>query len=206
MSDWGALITTARHAPVWLKPIPEGLRAKAVAALDARDAMGFLIKASNVYSLALVDINCRLLQELGIYEEALLDAYIASRTNNHHYSLQLQRELFGMADLGRMRALGDPLPHAGPFILYRGVAGKGPARRVRGLSWTGDQSKAAWFADRGALWGLADPAVMVSQVPDQSVVAYSNDRAEDEYIVLLAPHARIRRLPSHAGNARPARF
>jgi len=42
---------------------------------------------------------------------------------------------FFQADRARLRALGDALPGPGPFTLFRGVAGRGAKRRVRGLSW-----------------------------------------------------------------------
>ena len=76
---------------------------------------------------------------------------------------------------------------------YRGVAGRGAARRIRGLSWTGSLECATWFAKRAADLGWADPAVFQAVVSDSEVLSYTNDRREDEYIVRLSPQTRVKR-------------
>jgi hypothetical protein len=58
--------------------------------------------------------------------------------------------------IGFWRTTGDLLPGTGPFTVFRGVSGRGRARRIRGLPWTSSLSQAAWFAARGT--GI-DPAV-----------------------------------------------
>ena len=104
------------------------------------------------------------------------------------------RGLLADADPHRLRAAGDPLPGPGPFTLYRGVHGRGPARKVRGLHWTSSPSTAAWFATR---WpGVHDPAVFVVTVPESVVLAYVGDRGEEDYLVMLPPDVRPRRLPT----------
>jgi hypothetical protein len=121
---------------LWLDPIPESLRAKAVEALECRDYIGFLFKADNLASLALVYYNASAIQKLGIYEAALLHAFVGTRTNNHRWPLRDLKAMFDRADRERLRAAGSPLPSPGPFTLYRGVAGRGPGRRYdhsRGL-------------------------------------------------------------------------
>jgi hypothetical protein len=118
---------------LWLEPIPPPLRAAAQTALKAGNPEKWLTYAGNHYGLDLVFGNYRLLQYLGCYEQALLSAYSATRGNNRHWPLQSLHGLFAMADRSRLRACGDPLPGAGPFVVYRGVAGHGSARRLRGL-------------------------------------------------------------------------
>ena len=103
-----------------------------------------------------------------------------------------------MADSERLRACGDPLPGHGPFTIFRGVAGRGSARRVRGLSWTGSQERAEWFAQRLARI-LPNPAVFKVTVSEADVIAYVHSgkqgRGEEEFIVLLPQSSRPVRVP-----------
>ncbi len=100
-----------------------------------------------------------------------------------------------MADRERLRAAEGPLPGPGPFTVYRGVAGRGRQRNVRGFSWTGTLDLARWFAGRAAyvFSRLADPTVFVLTVPVDAVLFYTNDRQEDEYVLDVAS-LRPRRL------------
>ena len=175
---------------VWLAPIPPELRDFALRDLDAGKATA-LFCAENTHSLDLVSMNVGPLQRRGIYEEALLDALTATRTNNRRYSTLELRYLLGLAERTKLRAAGDPLPHSGPYTVYRGVAGRGAARRVRGVSWTGSLERARWFAQR---FGLADPSVYRATVGEADVLAYSNGRQEDEYVVVLPAGARLTRV------------
>jgi hypothetical protein len=169
---------------LWLDPFPPNLNDLARAALETRNALGFLSYASNEYSLELVYCNAGPLESLGIYEVALLEAFTATRTNNRKWPIHELRWLFENADISRLRAAGDPLPSSGRFTIYRGVAGRGPARRVGGFSWTGSLDKARWFADRAGQWGLYDPAVYQLTVDESSILAYVNHRQEDEFIIV----------------------
>ncbi len=174
---------------LWLDPIPDSLRAEAVADLEQGDYLGFLIKGDNLYSLDLVCFNAPVLKELGVYEPALLHAITATRTNNRRWPLRELKAMFDQADRERLRAAGSPLPSPGPFTLYRGVAGRGAARRVRGFSWTSSFERAAWFARRfGSL--LHDPTVYRVTVSEEAVLVYDNGRSEEEFIVSLPPTAR----------------
>jgi hypothetical protein len=173
---------------LWLDPIPPECRRAAVAALEARDVTGFLIRAGNHDSLALVSWNLAPLRARGLYEAALLDAFTSNARNNSGWPADHLRWLFKIADRERLRACGDPLPGPGPFTVYRGVAGRGAARRIRGLSWTGDPERARWFANR---WGLYDPAVFEMAIPASKVLAYVNDRQEQEFVVLVPASARV---------------
>jgi hypothetical protein len=196
------LLCEVGHTPptLWLDPIPAGFRGDAIARLEAGDVLGFLLSADNTSGLDLVAFNFAALQARGLYEQALLEAFISTRVNHHRWPLRTLSRLFGIADRARLRAAGDPLPGPGPFRLYRGVAGRGGARRIRGLSWSLSEEKARWFADRAALWELADPAVYRVTVEASDVLAYVNSdrvgRGEEEVIVLLPTSAKPVRMPN----------
>jgi hypothetical protein len=175
---------------VWLTPIPVGLREAAVAALDREDVVGFLTKASNDAGLSLVAKNVGELTERRLYEPALLHAWVGTRTNHIRCPMRVIRGLFEAADRERLRASGDPMPGEGPFTVYRGVAGRGPARRVRGISWTASLERAIWFARRYP--NLADPAVYQLDVPQDAVLACVDDRQESEFLLLVDAAARPR--------------
>jgi hypothetical protein len=87
--------------------------------------------------------------------------------------------------LDALRSAGDPVPD-GMLKLYRGVAGRGRARHVRGSSWTGTLDMARWFAGRAAAGGAADPAVYQIDVASKDVLVHlgkETGRSEDEYLV-----------------------
>ena len=131
---------------LWLESIPPEHRQMAVEALDTDNWCRFLHSASsNRDVLELVAFNGDASRERGVYEAVLLYAFMATSLNNRSWSTAELVDMFRRADPIKLRAAGDPLPGAGPFTVYRGVAGRGPARRVRGLSWTDDVEKAAWF-------------------------------------------------------------
>ncbi len=177
---------------LWLEPISPDVRDRAVADLDAGDVVAFLCRAGNTYSLDLVWKNISGLQKRGVYERALIEAFTITRKNNWCWPVNTLRLMFEIADRDRLREAGEPLPGSGPFTLYRGVAGRGRARRVRGLSWTADLEKACLFANR--LPSLADPRVFQVTVDAEDVLAYSNGREEQEFIVLLPDSARPQRI------------
>lgn len=190
----GAEVNAA--ATLWLNPIPAVLRADAITRLAAGDVLGFLVTAGNEHSLSLVMMNAGTLLDRGLYEPALLHAMTASRTNNAKFPAQHLVYLVSLADRGKLRAAGEPLPGSGPFTVYRGVAGRTTARRVRGLSWTFSLPLAAWFANRGStVFGLPDPAVYRLTVPEPWALAYVNGshRGEEELFVLCDQAARPQR-------------
>ena len=176
---------------LWLEPIPPRSRYKAIAALEEGNSTGFLLPASNEYHLDLVYRNQGALLKRGIYEPALFDALIDTRVNNHRWPMDDLRFMFERANRDRLLAAGDPLPGPGPFTIFRGVAGKGRARRVRGFSWTSLLEKAQWFARR--LY-LPDPAVFQVTVGIEDVLAYTDEREEQDFTVLLPDSAKPVRL------------
>jgi len=172
----------------WLEPIPIKLREQALRNLEDGNVVGFLCSASNDHGLDLVYYNKGSLLERGLYEKALLDAYSMTRVNNHQQYRELAI-LFALAQRDRLVAAGDPLPGLGPFTLYRGVAGHGRARRVQGYSWTASKEVAKWFALRPY---LPDPAVFMTIADASDVLAYLNERNEQEY--LLKPPLKVARV------------
>ena len=177
---------------IWMDVILAPGRESATAALHAGDVEGFLHEAGSYEGLELVKNNIQVLKELGLYERGLLHAFTMTKSNNSRYKLSELRMLFQVADRDRLRALGDPLPSSGPFTVFRGVAGNGPERRVRGLSWTASQARAEVFAE--SWWYLRDPAVFRCVVMEDDVLVYTNARGEEEFIVLLPPSARPQRV------------
>lgn len=179
-----------------LSEIAPYFREEALNSLVKRDA-GFLSYAEhgNQYHVRIVSQNVGLLKALGIFEKALLEAFDFTRTN-HRHDLSTLRWLFRMADPKKLRAAGKPLQGSGPFTIYRGVAGHGAARNLRGFSWSGSLGVAAWFADRGASMNLENPVVLRVVVPAGCVLAYLPDaRQEDEYVVQVPDDLRLDRVP-----------
>jgi hypothetical protein len=176
-ADRDALLNT-----LWLNPIEDESRDRSVSALRNGDVLGFLVHASNGSWINLVSRNHVVLLILGLYEQALLQAF-TSTTNNHNMVPQsVLRYLFQVADRQRLRDASQPLPGCGPFTVYRGVAGQGTQRRVRGFSWTASLELAWRFAKRYP-W-IHNPAVHKAVVEEAQVLAYWNRRQEQEFIVM----------------------
>src|SRR5207249_9841255 len=185
--------------------VPPPVLGQAGRAFAERDAQGFVWSVGSQAELQLVLDNLFPLRAAGIYEAALLEALTGTRMNHAHWPLALLHFMLRCADPTRFRAAGDPLPGQAPFRLYRGVAGDAGRRKIRGLHWTATATTAAWFATRFTCTGhLRDPAVYVVDVPASAVLAYVNDRHEDDYLVALPRHIRPRRLPGLAEPIRPA--
>jgi len=143
------------------------------------DGPGFVWIASGNRLQHVVD-NMRPLKERGIYEASLLTAFTGCKTNHYQWPDDWLDTLFGYADPVRLRQAGESLPGTGPFVLYRGVSGTGRARRLRGYSWTASLDVACWFAVRFP-W-LAAPTVLMATVPAEDILAYWNDRGEQEFL------------------------
>jgi hypothetical protein len=169
-------------------------------ALTHGDSDMFTGSVDHSSALALVVDIAPVLQTLGLYEAALLDGLIAARGNYHTWETRVLHLLLDQADRARLRAVGDPFPRQDAYRLYRGVAGAGKHRRVRGLSWTGSLERAWWFARRYA--SLPRPAVYRVDVPARYVLAYSNERQEEEYLVRLPSRFPVTRIkPERNGTA-----
>lgn len=186
----------ALAARLYLNPVLPVLRNRAVEALLDGDIVGFLVKASNTNSLWLVARNLGELRARGLYEKALLQAITGTRTNLHDWPVSTIAYLFRAADPARLRAAGDPMPGSGPFTVFRGVAGVGRARRVRGFCWTLDMEQARWFARRGAALGLAAPAVWSGLIAEPNILAYVNDRQEQEILAFAEDVGMLQKVES----------
>ncbi len=174
------------------KPDPVLMMAEESA--ESGDVEGILGLLDNTYRLAFVADNIQWLKSQNKYEYALLDAYTSTRTNYSGFSLSTIKNLFEIADRAALLAEGEPLPGVGPFTVYRGVAGNGAQRRLRGLSWTADKEKAIWFAERYHKHGVSDPAVFQAEIPAALVYAYDNGREEQEFICDIKKDHKLLRV------------
>ena len=168
----------------------QGIQAKEEEAqerLSQGDILGVLWLLSSGKRLDFVVDNAQMLKERGLFERGLLEAWTSANINIRSWSPTFTNWIFGkFADRDRLRAAGQPLPGEGPFTLYRGVAGRGPARRVRGISWTASMERARWFANWYAdRFRLENPCIYRTSASQEHVLACSNDRQEDEFLVLL---------------------
>lgn len=181
-TKWGRVDLT--HIEPMLRPM-------AVAALDEGDADRFLLVADNMLRLHIVEANVAPLKARGIFERSLRVAYVSPRVKPQLPPRRIAA-LIERADRAKLRAAGEPLPGPGPFVLYRGVSGRGTHRRVRGLSWTLDLEVARWFARR--FDDLADPAVYRIKAEERDVAFFTSERQEQEMLVLLPPTAKPERV------------
>lgn len=132
-------------------------------------------------------------KEAGIYEDALLEAYTGCKSNWHSIPIDIIEYMFENADRDKLLSAGDSLPGDGPYTVYRGVAGTGAARRVRGFSWTSDFEKAKWFANRFKVI-LNKPMVYEATVEKDMVLAYSNSRDEQEFLCQIPKDLPLKRV------------
>jgi hypothetical protein len=97
--------------------------------------------------------------------------------------------MLNIADRKKLQSMGDPLPeNKDTYTLYRGIAGKGAARRKYGHSWTGTLETAIWFAQR--LY-FDKPVVYKADVPKDCICFYTNERDEDEYVCLTPKELKL---------------
>ena len=147
---------------------------------------------SMAYMMALLEKR-DYLRGLGLYEQALYEAWDGCRVNWHHMPQAALKLVFEMADRDKLFALGAPLEGPGPFRVYRGVNGKGAARRVNGYSWTIDLDSACWFAMRWEFRG--HPAVFYRDVMRKDIYFRTNERGESEFVCVPLPsRSKPRRL------------
>jgi hypothetical protein len=158
-----------------------------------KNPLGILCLFSNEYGLEFVIQNMGSLLEHGIYEETLLNAFIGARTNWANYPIDYLHKLFKIGDRNRFLQAGDPLPHRGPFTLYRGIAGAKDFRRERGISWTSSLEMAKWYAGRFTNFlKLENPAVFEAIVDEEFVYTYTNERNENEFLCYIPDSLRLK--------------
>ena len=156
-------------------------------AFEEGDSRGFVGCALSQDRLLFVADNVVPLKAMRIYEPCLLSAFVGTRTNNRDWSQARLDRLFRLADRKKLRAVGGKLPGRGPFIIHRGVAGIGRARRRRGYSWTDSLDCACSYAIR---FGLPNPNVLTAKVQKDEIFAYVDDRGEREFVTKPARFTR----------------
>lgn len=151
-------------------------------AILKRDAGEFLFSSGDsVYMLGLVRDNATALKKLGMLEASIVGGWTAAKgTNAGFNAIEIARILDGCDRDKLQEVTGQPMPDGDRFTLYRGVAGTGKWRRIRGLAWTDSLDIACWFASRFA--HLGDPAIMTASVPKSGVYFYTDERSEREYV------------------------
>jgi hypothetical protein len=187
-------VTNAQTPPLFTgKRESHWAHQRAQQAIDEGDVVRFFccFTSGGGWPMQLVEWNHRLLADRGLYEVALAYAFTNSKVGNHHLAMWRLEAMFAKADRARLRDAGEPMPDGERFTLYRGVAGKGAARRVRGYSWTDSKQTAAWFAVCAAWFGLADPAVYEAVVDRSDVLFFDDSRGEREYVVRPAKAKRV---------------
>jgi hypothetical protein len=146
---------------------------------------------SNTRSMCFVADNYPMLKQAGVYEKALLHAWIGTRTNFSNWSFPVLEFLFEYADGKTLLECGEPLPGNGPFTVYRGIAGRGPARRIRGISWTTSLERAIWFAKR---FNFQKPTVFSATVEKSMVYLYTNERQEAEFLCKIPSDLKLKKV------------
>ncbi len=177
-----------------LDRVPEMFHEKAKEAFEAGDVLGMLCTMDNTEAPFFVFDNLSVLNEAGLLEMAIIDAWAVVRVSSIH-TVSVFPILFAYADRKKLRACGDPLPRLGPFTLFRGCAGKGRTRNVRGYSWSASYIRAQWYAMRFAS-RLPDPAVYRIEAPEAWILAYLNQsfRGEEEFLVSVPNEAKVKRV------------
>lgn len=166
------------------------LRQDAEDAFETGDAEGFLCMLDNTQGLPCVLDNVHVFKAKGMYEKALVSAYVGTRTNWAHFPLSVIEWAFNQGDRIKLRDAGNPFPPGDSFVLYRGASGRHPFRKVSGMSWTSDLDKAIWFATRYEI-ASADPAVYKTTVHPDEVYCYVNDRSEQDFILRARRYQRL---------------
>lgn len=162
----------------------------AMEAFHRGDVEEFLSVLDNTERLRFVFDHRQALSNRGILEAALVSAWNQTRVNNCLFDpMTLEFIFLWLCDRDELWSAGDPLPHSGPFVVYRGVSGRGLLRRVRGLAWTASLDVACWFAMR--LGDLADPAVYKARIQADDVFFYANGRCEQEFVCRPERCARL---------------
>ena len=169
-----------------LSLVPEDFMYMAVKSLLRDEIDGVLCMIDNMLGFEFLKKNWDELKQDGLLEEAFLYAYTSPRANVQHVQASVIMFMASHCNRDKLQACCDKMPEGDSFTLFRGIAGNGAKRRKRGLSWTGDFEKAKWFATRYMeKHRIACPAVVQAIVPRESVLFYTNERNEDEYVCLL---------------------
>ena len=165
-----------------LDSVDSRYRRAALAAFDARDGFAFAAAALHATdALTSIIENWKLLQSRGMCESALTQAVFFGGQSNCTWVMGALEKFFASLDCQKLRACGDVLPPAERFVLYRGVAGAGQRRQIRGLSWTGSFDAACWFADRSRDFG--DPGIYSATVSRSDIYVFSRRQGREDFLV-----------------------
>jgi hypothetical protein len=150
-------------------------------ALDTGDAEQFLMLFGGAWKIGATWHHRRLLARMGMLERCVVISYISAKFDNRSWHSTIM-DLFDLCDPVKLKEAADPLPPGDVFTIYRGVNGRGGARRPSGASWSLSPGVAAWFACRE----LQSPAVYIATIPRDAVLFYTNEREEREIVTLAA--------------------
>jgi len=128
------------------------------------------------------------LKARGLLESAIARMYVGSKVNTAAWTLGELKKLLESCNREKLRAMGQPLPGDGPFVVYRGIAGGGRYRRIKGFSWTASLDLACWFATR---LRLENPAVYTTTFNREDILFYTNVRNEQEFVGIPRFYKRI---------------
>lgn len=167
----------AERLPFDLSMIPAALLEQTARGYESGDIEALLLAFDGSEKLSFVQTNNLELKAVGMYETALVGAYLMGEFP--HWRLVSLEQMFRDADRTKLRQTGSQMPNERGFTVYRGVAGSGRHRHVSGMSWTRSLDKAKWFANRNA---LADPAVYQTRVRQDDVYCYLAEREEEEFV------------------------
>jgi len=132
-------------------------------------------------SLYLLSKNLRWFARNGLYEKALLAAWVNQKFVPPGFAESMKKALLS-ANRERLMKHSDPLPEGDEFTVYRGVR-KGVAR---GISWTLDPNVARLFAGQFGFAGTVYRTV----VQRSDVYAYVSDvtgRCGEKEVLLVLP-------------------
>jgi hypothetical protein len=129
------------------------------------DVQGWLACDDSDSGMKHVWDNRFVLRTMGLYEHALI---LAVQCGTWHRRAD-RRAMFDFGSRPALRLAGNPLPPGDRFTVYRGVAGEGHDRLVRGYSWTLDKYVARLFAQ---LFGGPNPQLYETMIEERHVLTY----------------------------------
>jgi hypothetical protein len=153
--------------------------------------------ADSVQVMDIVLDNWPVLRDAGLLEEAFLNAWCTQKFGFPNWTNAFCDAILGLLQREKLLNAGDPMPPGDSFVVYRGVAGVGRKRRVRGYSWSGDIGVARLFAEIRAHRGLLpNPAIYRAEIRREHVLAYINESGRNEQEFLLLPRylSKIKRV------------
>jgi hypothetical protein len=164
----------------WKKIIHSSLHSRAQDALDNCDFLAFICYASNEFSLPLLASVSNQALACGKLELAFVNAFIATRTNNRQHSETI-KYLLQLLDPLELKKQGDKIPPQKEFRLYRGSSRINSFAKIKGYSWTRNLELAHWYAMRYPELGC--PFIFTTTVSEDSILFYTNERGEDEFVL-----------------------